>query len=769
VSVHNRPRRPSGTALHRRPAAPIAPALIIAVLLASGCSNQAGRPRLALLAGADGIRFVDDGACRECHEAQDSAWTGSDHDLAMQPATAATVLADFDDAVFAAAGDTLRFLTRNNRFFVRSRGTDGVASDFEVLYTFGFEPLQQYLVSLPGGRLQAITVAWDVDRGAWFDLYPEDRLRPGDPIHWTGRLQRWNDQCAECHSTDLRVGYDPESDTYRTTWAAVDVSCQACHGPGEEHVAQARAGDLTDPRAGLVVDFEDPATTWLDTCARCHSRRSRVRAEDMHGRDYFDDFSITLLRDDIYYPDGQILGEVYVAGSFLQSLMHRRGVTCTECHDPHSTGLIADGNALCTSCHNTGPPAAFPTLRAREYDSPDHHRHEPGTAGAGCVDCHMPESTFMVVDPRRDHSIRIPRPDLGEALGTPDACTGCHTGETPAWAAARIEAWTPMPARPPHYGQAIAAARSGEPDAVARLVALVADTGQPAIARATALDLLGQHADRDAVTAIASSITDPDPLIRLAAIQALEQLPATSRPSLLLPTLGDSIAAVRSAAARMLAPVASRIADAGARNAIRHELDSLRAALRAQAGQPEAWHGLGELAAAQGQPASAEEAYRTAIRTDSAFVPSRVNLAMLYNEFGRNSEAETLLRDALDLAPRLHELHYSLGLLLAEQNRMQEAEAELAIAADSIPDRARVFYNLGLVRQRTGDADGAGSALLRAHELAPADPAFVNALVHFHRDQGNLADAERFARILVRLLPADPAARDLLESILAGR
>lgn len=743
--------------------------IIAAVLLLAACSGETDRPRQALLPGGGGIRFVDEAACRECHAAQDTAWTGSDHDLAMQPANAATVLADFDDATFIANGDTLRFLTRDNRYFVRARGPDGVTDDFEVRYTFGFDPLQQYLVALPAGRLQALTVGWDVNRGVWFDLYPAERLRPGDPIHWTGRLQRWNDQCAECHSTDLRVGFDIESGAYRTTWAAVDVGCQACHGPGEAHVSQAKEGSFENRAAGLLVDLDDPATHWLDTCGRCHSRRSRVSAEDLHGRSYFDDFSITPLREDLYYADGQILGEVYVAGSFLQSRMHRRGVTCTDCHDPHTAGLIAPGNSLCTRCHNTAPPVRFPTMRAQEYDSPEHHHHQPGTAGANCVDCHMPQQTYMVVDPRRDHSMRIPRPDLSAILGTPDACTGCHPGQQPEWAVATIDSWFASPARPAHYGEAFAAARQGAPDAMARLIRLAADTAQPDIVRATALGMLAPFADRDVVTALAFGVADRNPLVRLAAINALEQVPATARPSLLLPALGDSIASIRIAAARMLATVADRLPDAGARNAIRNELDSLRSTLRAQAGQPEANHGLGELSAATGQPAAAEESYRAAIRIDPAFVPSRVNLAMLYNQFGRNSDAESLLRQALTLAPQLHELHYSLGLLLAEMGRLQEAEAELTTAADSMTGRPRILYNLGLVRQQIDDPAGAEAALRGALELAPDNPEFVNALAHFHREQGRLDDAERFARQLVRLLPDDPAARNLLDSILAGR
>ena len=315
------------------------------------------------------------------------------------------------------------------------RGPDGKPADFEVVYTFGIEPLQQYLVEFPGGRLQSLTIAWDTKDKRWFHLYPGEDIPPDDPLHWTGRYQNWNGMCAECHSTNLQKNYDPEADTYQTTWSEINVSCQACHGPGAEHVAWGRSwkagnGD-TESSNGLIVDFRGHDSRYqVDTCARCHSRRRQVSAEDAHGRHLLDDFLPSLLRDDLYHADGQILDEVYVYGSFLQSKMYAAGVRCTDCHDAHSAGLKAPGNDLCVQCHQPHNNRRFATLKARHYDSTTHHFHPAGSPGAQCVNCHMPAKTYMVVDPRRDHSFRIPRPDLSVKLGTPNACTGCHDNQT---------------------------------------------------------------------------------------------------------------------------------------------------------------------------------------------------------------------------------------------------------------------------------------------------------------------------------------------------
>src|SRR5262249_23395556 len=185
------------------------------------------------------VAFVDDRSCARCHETQYREWIGSHHDLAMQRADEKTVLGHFNDARITHFGVTSRFFKRDGRFFVETESPDGQPADFEIKYTVGVDPLQQYLIEFPGGRLQSLTLAWDTVRKRWFSLYPDEKISPGDSLHWTGRYQNWNVMCAECHSTDLKKGYDPATDSYKTTWSALNVGCQACHGPGQAHVAWA--------------------------------------------------------------------------------------------------------------------------------------------------------------------------------------------------------------------------------------------------------------------------------------------------------------------------------------------------------------------------------------------------------------------------------------------------------------------------------------------------------------------------------------------------
>ncbi|MGI9627434.1 MAG: multiheme c-type cytochrome, partial [Longimicrobiales bacterium] len=408
-----------------------APSLVIgfiALPLAFGCGDA---DRVASGEGAE-PRYVGGEACATCHQVEASAWAGSHHDLAMQEADASTILADFEAADFDASGVTYGFLRRDGAHFVRTPGADGVTADHRVEYVFGVDPLQQYLVSLDGGRLQALNVAWDSrpeDEGGqrWFHLYPDERVDTSNPLHWTRLSQNWNYMCAECHSTGLSKGYDLEARSYETTWSEINVSCEACHGPGSGHVEIAESGSrAAESGWGVPAPLGDQGRQWtflpeahiaslpepavpsaeIETCAHCHARRSTISEGRLAGTPLLDTDHVSLLREGLYHPDGQIQDEVYVYGSFVQSKMYRAGVTCSDCHDPHTLQLRRPGNALCGGCH-----------LATVYDTSEHHYHPLESAGASCVECHMPASTYMVVDPRRDHSMRVPRPDLSESIG----------------------------------------------------------------------------------------------------------------------------------------------------------------------------------------------------------------------------------------------------------------------------------------------------------------------------------------------------------------
>lgn len=745
--------------------------LLVAVALAA-IFRGAGPtipPPLPATASVDGAMFVDNQMCAECHADYMAEWRGSHHDLAMQPATNETVLGDFNDASFTAYGVTTRFFREGERFMVNTQGSDGAYADFRVDYTFGVEPLQQYLLAFPDGRYQALTVAWDTGEKRWFHLYPDDEITPDDPLHWTRRHFTWNSACAECHSTDLKLNYDPERDSYTTSWAEMNVSCQACHGPGSTHVAWAGVPEPKGEDPQLVVDYRGmSAAEQVESCAGCHSRRYPISQDDGHGGAFLDNFMPELLREGLYHPDGQILDEVYVYGSFVQSKMYGAGVKCTQCHNPHTLELRQPGNALCATCHQPNPPTAtYPGLQAKAYDATEHHFHQPDSTGAQCVNCHMPAQNYMVVDPRRDHSLRIPRPDLSVKWGTPNACTQCHTDQQPEWAVDAMNGWYGDGWQRPHYGEALAGGRVGLPGAADALSQLADDPQQPVIVRATALDLLRAYGE-PGLDSMRGALSADAALLRAVAVQGVGALPEAEKLALLAPLLDDPVRAVRIEAARELAllpPAVWETTTTGQRTAFDRALAEYIAAQFAQPDQPEGQANLGRLYTVLGDPKASEAAYQSAIGRDPAFFQAHNNLANLYYQQGRGDEAEAILQRGIAASPAEGVLHYSLALLLAEQERMDEALASFDRAAGLMPDDPRVQYNYGLFLQQVGQYTASLAALRRAYELAPYDPEILYGLINFHMQAGEWAEALPYAEELLARYPDVPEFQGLVASL----
>ena len=671
-----------------------------------------------------------------------------------------TVLGDFTDAELAAPDLKARFRQQDGRYLIRTAGVDGQVAEFPVAWTFGVEPLQQYLLSGPGGRLQAFAGAWDsrpaADGGQrWFDLYPDQVLQPGDPLHWTGIDQTWNYQCAECHVTGFRKGYDPASRVYASTWSEEDVSCESCHGPGSRHVQWARsggAGDDPDRALGLagvargawrweesvgkpVRSSADPPVSDVETCGRCHARRGTLTENVLPDQHLLASHRPALLTEGLYHPDGQILDEVFEYGSFLQSRMAAAGVACSDCHEPHSLQLRAPGNAVCSQCH-------APT----RYDGPVHTRHAPEGPGSQCVDCHMPERTYMVVDPRRDHSLRIPRPDLSVKLGVPNACNACHTGQSAAWAAGEVTRWLGARDTEPHFGEVFAAARGGDPAAAPALQALVADPGQPAIVRGTALLELARFPGPALAAALAAGAADDEPLVRLAAAQALDAVPPDLRPRFGTALLGDDLLGVRVEAARHLAGVSPELLSAADRAVLQRALTDYEATLRQDADRPEAQLNLGNLRTAQGAMDQAAAAYREAIALDPGFAPAYANLADSLRRQGGDAAAVATLRAGLERAPDDPGLRHSLGLALVRQGDREAALLELRRAAESAPDSARYAYVLGVALHDAGQAGEALTVLEAARRRHPTDGDILEALAAFSREAGRPGDAAEYER-----------------------
>ena len=731
---------------------------------------------------APSANHVGAATCATCHAPEMALWQGSHHDLAMQHVSEETVLGDFDDATFEKDGVTTTFFRKDGAFVINTDGPDGRMQDFPVKFVFGVDPLQQYLLELPGGRLNALSIAWDSrpaeDGGQrWFHLYPDEKVPAGDELHWTGRLQNWNTMCADCHSTNLVRGFDFETDTFHTTWSEINVACESCHGPGSRHVAWANreAGWEDIEGSGLVVPLDErkdatwildpetgnsrrdpPRTTMMevDTCAVCHARRGPVAASAIPGHPIGDSYRVSNLDAGLYFPDGQIRDEVYEYGSFLQSRMFHEGVTCSDCHDPHSLKLRFEKNGVCLQCHE-----------GAKFDTAEHHHHAMDTAGAECVSCHMPERTYMVVDPRRDHSFRIPRPDLSAALGAPNACTACHDDQTPDWASARIAEWHPNPhVAFQQFGPALRAGDLGAPGARQQLLALAANRGQPGIARASALDRLDRVSDRAAYELLIGLLDDPDPLVRRSAANAFATIPVEGR-SPLLALAEDPVLDVRLEAGRLLAEVPDQALAPEAVVPREQLIADYRAAQDNNPDRPESHYNVGILEVALGRYGQAEAAFRRALRLDPMFVPAAVNLANLFQSTSRDAEGEPVLRAIVAARPDDPSAHLALGFWLTRSGESEAALEELRLAADKGPESPRFSYVYAVALADSGDVAGAMRVLLENLERFPYDRDTLIALAVYEQQAGDLAAARGHAELLLQLEPNDASIRDFVNQL----
>lgn len=721
-------------------------------------------------------RMVGAAVCAQCHASQAAAWQASHHQLALQPASrAGAVLAPFKGESFTAGGVTSSFRQAQGRFFVRTDGVDGRPQEFEVTQAIGHFPLQQYLVPRPDGSLHALDLAWDArDRAAggqrWMQL--PTGAAPGTPReqwHWSGTRMNANTQCIDCHVTGFEKKFDVATRRYATSWSEGNVSCEACHGAGSRHVDWARnvgpgrAGDPRDMRKGLLISFDerrgvrwpmDPATgnatrsipptaarPEVQACARCHSHRSRLADDAGPQVPLMDAFLPSVAEPDLYWPDGQMRAEVYNHGSFLQSRMHGKGVTCSDCHDPHTAKLRLPGNATCLQCH---APA--------RYEAKAHHFHRLGGAGAQCAACHMPPTTYMAIDPRHDHFIRVPQPAQSEAAGSPDACTQCHRGQPRAWAIAWTRRWyLDLERRRSPLAAALSSMSADDAPAIARLGNLMRDPQQPAFPRASALQALPGDAGPSAWQAAAQSLADDSPLVRRAAVRALREADAQLQARRLAPLLDDPVLAVRLDAARALAPLRATLPDPRPLDRVLAEYIASQAY---NADLPESYENLGTLWMDLGEWARAEAALKQALLLAPWSATARLNLADFYRATGREAACEQTARALLQREPRNAAAHHALGLSLLRQKKLTQALPALRQAAALSPQDARFAFVHAIALDSAGRTADARAVLQATARMHPRNVEVIRAQLALARREADAPAVQRHATELQRAMAA---------------
>ncbi|MDA1073878.1 MAG: tetratricopeptide repeat protein [Proteobacteria bacterium] len=694
--------------------------------------------------------YVGSERCGDCHVKEHDDWQKSHHRLAMLPASAESVLGDFNNSTFDNGVMSALFTHDGTGYWIETEGERHKVSE-----TFGADPLQQYLIDMGDGRKQAFSVAWDTREQAaggqrWFHLYGDDTPPPGDVLHWRERSQNWNMMCADCHSTAVKKGFD--GTTYNTTFKEINVGCEACHGPGAQHIEAVEDGLggrysewLGEPRA-------------VETCAVCHSRRTQLDDEYVAGDRFFNHYRPNMLDGSLYTADGQILDEVYVYGSFMSSRMAEAGVTCNDCHDAHTGSPRALGNALCTQCHSQTPRQSFATLKAKAYDTPEHHFHTAGVAGSQCVDCHMPARTYMVVDDRRDHSFRVPRPDLSARYeDVPNACNGCHIDQSAQWAADQITTRFGYERRP-HFAELLTRANRGDRDIGPQLVRAIEDQSIPAIVRGTLATHLDRQQSWTAREGVYQALSDEDPLVKMGALSSIGRLDTRRQREWLITLTGDDRKAIRTEAGAATASTSQSGLSEVSKYKFDRALDLYMKVQTFNADWPQSHTNIAAIYNAQGDIGAAEEALNESLRIEPRWVPGMINLAEIYRVTGRDSDAALLLQRALDVAPDSAEATYALALWQVRDGRYEPAIKSFRRAAELRPDALEYAFTLSVALNDTGDPEGAIEALLEAHERFGEDPQILNTLVTY------LVKAEQYAQAIpyaVELLSQNPDDRRL--------
>ncbi|MEJ6742162.1 MAG: multiheme c-type cytochrome [Emcibacteraceae bacterium] len=626
---------------------------------------------------------TDNPNCASCHIDQWSDWEGSHHAKSMQVPNEENILGDFDDKEVIIDGHVSHFYKNGDEFWVRTED-----NEHKIEFAFGIDPLQQYLIAMEDGKFQTLPLSWDsrpVEVGGqrWFHIYGEDYIQPNDRLHWQQPLQNWNGMCADCHSSGLKRDFDPQNNSFNTSWDEINVGCVSCHGVNNDVMGTKSRSDawvFTENSYSATWAGLKPDQSEIEVCAGCHSRREPLTDGFGATDRYLDAFLPTSILTPEYFSDGQIKDEDYVWGSFLQSKMYAEGVICSDCHDPHSLKIKVDGNNMCTTCH-----------QASHFDNITHHKHADLSTGSECVSCHMPARTYMGVDDRRDHSFRIPRPDLNHVSNSPDACTNCHEDKEPEWAANQIEDWFGA-TRSPHYGIAMNLASLGTPEGEWKLDEILKDETVPEIIRGSGHELLSNYPNFNSYNTISTGLKSNEALVRLGAVKASSFIPIKEREKILLPLLNDEFRAIRTEVVRALSDMDQELVSQIFKDPYKKAKDEFLIAQKQASWRGEGPYNLGLFFGAQNEVILTESLYLQSIKIDPYFTASYINLADHYRGIGNEKSTLKTLDRGLALMPENADLNFSKGLSLIRQSRGKEALYHLEKAAKVAPENTRYTY-----------------------------------------------------------------------------
>jgi len=693
--------------------------------------------------------FVGSKTCITCHNQAYQEWQGSHHEQSMAHASKESVLGDFNNVeLFETNASTVKankFFKKGEQYWVNIKGPEGKFKNYQIKYTFGYTPLQQYMVEFDDGRVQLIPFAWDSRAKAeggqrWFNLYP-DMTKKHQEFFWTNTGQNWNYMCADCHSTNVSKNFDEKSNSYNTRFSEINVACESCHGAASDHLAWAKLADknktsdsviLPGESFGFKRDLSTSVQHWQATdksqtltpaniehsqqvlvCAQCHSRRTQISNNNhVKGNAFGERYLLDLISSTNYHPDGQVYNENFVYGSFLQSKMYKNGVVCSDCHNPHTAELKLPIETLCLQCH-----------QADNYASTKHHKHSDNSTGAQCVNCHMPESTYMEIDARRDHGFHIPTPDLAKQLGTPDTCLSCHKDKNSQWSADKVSSWYPESAVSEEkdfvrvFSAINLALDENQLQGVASELSRIAQTTTYAsIIRASALSKMASVSNTNTIIAIARAVKNADENIRLGAIEGAQTMRGAEKWRVLSPLLSDKVLAVRINAAFALSSLWQNLSVIQ-REQLSPVLNEYLMSQHFNNDRSFAYSNRGIVAAYQGDFQHAIATFKEGIRIEANFAQTYLNLSQVYYQQGQHQQSIDILQQGKKANPDDASLPYNLGLAFIRIKDKVSAANELAKAIELAPQNSHYFYVYGLSLE-LHKPSAAYKALYKAFQLS---------------------------------------------------
>jgi Tfp pilus assembly protein PilF len=639
-------------------------------------------------------------SCRECHQQFYELWSTSHHGLAMQPYTTQFALQNLTPSQTPIRIGENAYIPSigANEGWILEQKPDGQIRH-RIAHVMGGRNIYYFLTPMERGRLQTLPVAYDVRTREWFDTAASGvRHFPGTesdaPLHWTDPAYTFNTSCYSCHVSQLAKNYDVRTDTYRTTWAEPGINCEACHGPGQEHVDVCRSAKADqvpkDLRIISTKSFSAEQTNAM--CNSCHAKMSPVSTSFEPGNRYFDHFDLITLEHSDFYPDGRDLGENYTMTGWLMSPCVKTGqLACTHCHT--SSGRYRfkhakNPNAACLPCH-----------QERVENVTDHTHHDVDSPGSQCVACHMPTTEFARMT-RSDHSMRPPVPAATLTFKSPNACNLCHEDKDTTWSDDYVRKWHEKDYQRSILEQArlVDEARHGNWDRLEAILAYISFQGRDDVVATSLLRLLsGCESQAKWPVVLKVLQEDTSPLIRAAAAQTLDGYITAESIRALAKATNDKYRLVRVRAATALSAIGVEQLPSEYQTHVRDATTELLEALGAHPDDYASHYNLGNFHMRRLDQEKALTSYQTATKLRPDFVPPYVNIAFVHNSMGHNDKAEAAFRKAIVLDPNNVAVHLNLGMLLGEMKRPKEAETAFRAALTADPNSAVAAYNLGVL------------------------------------------------------------------------